>query len=363
MSKDVIDDRYARLYEMPRQLALLGHDVLGICLGYQRQPAGSWTHETERGRLRWVSRSLGRTVVLGLIEHLATTLGELRGFEPDVIIGASDIPHIVMAAWLSGQLDVPWAADLYDNFEGFGQGKIPGFVLALRAATRSADLVTTTSEPLRKMVLDVYGATGAVISLPSAVDKEVFRQRNKAASRKSLGLPEHGRLIGTAGGLYRDKGVRPLYAAWHLLAERRSDLHLVLAGPHEGALAPPKGDRVHYLGELNHNRVAELFAALDVGVISVLDTTFGRYCFPQKAYEMLACKLPVAAADVGAMASLFESLPHARYEAGNAEQLADAIEFQLTARALPRVEVDDWKAFAGRLEPALLAIAQGPRQQ
>lgn len=30
MSHDVIVDRYARLYEQPRQLALRGHEVLGL---------------------------------------------------------------------------------------------------------------------------------------------------------------------------------------------------------------------------------------------------------------------------------------------------------------------------------------------
>ena len=40
MSKDVILDRYARLYEIPRQLALLGHEVLGLCMSYQNVPPG-----------------------------------------------------------------------------------------------------------------------------------------------------------------------------------------------------------------------------------------------------------------------------------------------------------------------------------
>lgn len=34
MSKDAILDRYAQLYEIPYQLARLGHEVHDYCLGY-----------------------------------------------------------------------------------------------------------------------------------------------------------------------------------------------------------------------------------------------------------------------------------------------------------------------------------------
>ena len=68
-------------------------------------------------------------------------------------------------------LDVPYAVDLYDNFESFGQARIPGMVGALRRAVRRARLVTTTSEPLKDLVVEGYHATGEVISMPSTVDK------------------------------------------------------------------------------------------------------------------------------------------------------------------------------------------------
>ena len=38
MSKDVILDRYARLYEIPYQLARLGHTVEAFCLCYRDEP-------------------------------------------------------------------------------------------------------------------------------------------------------------------------------------------------------------------------------------------------------------------------------------------------------------------------------------
>ena len=55
MGKDVIDDRYARLYEIPYQLAECGHDVLGLCLSYYRDSEGEWQHPTHTGNLAVVN--------------------------------------------------------------------------------------------------------------------------------------------------------------------------------------------------------------------------------------------------------------------------------------------------------------------
>ena len=189
MGKDVILDRYARLYEIPYQLARLGHTVGGFCLSYHGHDEGQWTHEAGTGELTWRSSSLGRVRVPALLHYPHHLLKRLRQFAPDLLIGASDIPHVALSAWLAKRLGIPYAVDLYDNFEGFGQARIPGTVTALRRATRNAALVTTTSEPLKELVTRVYKARGEVIAMPSSVDTSVFYARDKAACRHALNLP------------------------------------------------------------------------------------------------------------------------------------------------------------------------------
>lgn len=357
MGKDVIADRYARLYEMPFQLARLGHTVGGFCLSYQGHDEGRWEHEAQPGTLHWESRSPGFLRVPALLAYPRHMLGRLHEFAPDLLIGASDIPHVALSAWLSKRMNVPLAVDLYDNFEGFGQARIPGMVPALRRAVRAANLVTTTSEPLRELVIDGYGARGEVIAMPSTVDKTVFRPMGQAACRQALALPMDVKLIGTAGGLYRDKGVGALYEAWAAIAQQRRDVHLVLAGPVDQRSPPPSGDRIHQLGMLPHARTAELFNALDVGAICIRDTPFGRYCFPQKAYEMLACRLPVAAARVGAMKHLMAEVPSGQFDADDAVGLARALLAQLDHPVVADVPIKDWTQLIGELEPRLRAIS------
>lgn len=374
MSKDVILDRYARLYEIPYQLAKIGHEVQAFCLDYHAVSTSStdhtvdhvWQHDAAPGRLSWSSYPIGRNIAatLAMLAYPSRLLRELQTYRPDVIIGASDIPHVAMTGWLARRLQVPYVIDLYDNFEGFGQAKIPGFVRALRRTTQKANLVITTSEPLREKVLTDYAARGAVVSMPSSVNLQLFHPGQKEHARSMLGLPLDAKLIGTAGGLTSDKGIEPLYAAWQTLSIRYPQLHLVLAGPFNPSLPPPSGARVHYLGMLDHVKVPDLFRALDIGIISIPDTPFGRYCFPQKAYEMLACNLDVVVSDVGEMASLFSEVPEALFPAGDAKSLDLAIsrrlDFYGKNKHLTTIQIDDWEALIKRIEPKIRAISSTP---
>jgi glycosyltransferase involved in cell wall biosynthesis len=356
MGKDVIDDRYARLYEIPFQLANFGHDVLGLCLSYYRDNEGEWRHPTQAGELRWVSRSLGKTILPDLLAYPRRALAIAREHAPDIVIGASDIPHVVLGEWIARHLDRPFVAELYDNFESFGLARIPGSITAFRRAVRCAAVVSCTSEALAGYVRDAYRARGTVLALPSTVDLAMFRPRDRATCRRSLGLPEHARLVGTAGGLHADKGIGTLYQAFDRLAAEDSNVHLVLAGPTDNRLAPPTGPRVHYLGELPHAQAAELFGALDVGVIYLRDTPFGRFCFPQKAYEMAACGIPFVAADVGAMHTLLADAPECLYRADDADSLVAALRGQLIVPRLTGVVPEDWRRLVARLNNALMRI-------
>src|SRR5690606_11436770 len=148
-----------------------------------------------------------------------------------------------------------------------------------------------------------------------------------------------------------------LCAAWRQLAERDRDVHLVLAGPLSPGAQPPAGERVHYLGNLPHGQVATLFAALDVGVVTLSDDAFGRFCFPQKAYEMLACDLPIVATDVGVMSDLLGGFPGLLYPAGDADALARAIARQLDDPVATPIPARDWDSLLPVLEEALVGIA------
>lgn len=358
MGKDVILERYGRLYEIPRQLARLGHEVRGFCLSYQGRAADTGTHSEAPGQLQWSTYSLGRLYLPALANYPRHLLKQLRAFTPDLIIGASDIPHVILGAQLARNRGCPFVADLYDNFEGFGQARIPGMVPLLRRAVRQADLVLTTSELLRGLVVDTYKAQGEAIVMPSAVDKAVFHPRDKLACRKALGLSPDVQLIGTAGGLYYKQGIGALYEAWRQLAVNHPSLHLALAGPVEPGAPRPRSPRIHYLGNLPQERIAELFCALDVGLACIPGTPSERYRFPRKIYEMLACDLPVVATNVGATGALLAPTPQSLYETGDVRGLARKVGAQLTSPVRPDLPISDWEKLVADIEPYLQQLIE-----
>ena len=354
--RDVIADRFGRLHEIPSQLINLGHDVRGYCLDYHGKVGVEHGVVLRTGELPWESHSLGLLRVPALTAYPLRLLRRLRLFSPDILIGASDIPHVVLTTWLARRLGVPCSIDLYDNFESFGQARIPGFVRALSWASRSADLVVTVSEPLQQKVLAEYGPSGPVLVMPNGIDRSVFKSEDRGAARRELGVPECARLIGTAGHLSRAKGLAALYAAWPRIAQSVPDAHLVLAGPVDIGLPVPSGPRIHYLGDVPQRRVARLFNALDVGVVTVKDSAFGRYCFPQKAYEMLACGLPVVATDVGVMSSVLAGIEHSLYTPDDAASLADSVIYRLGNPTDFPVLVPEWSELVSGIEPELVRL-------
>lgn len=358
MRKDVIRDKYARLYEFPRHLALKGHDVLAVCPSYRRVEERDERHEALPGHLRWVGLSPGTALPIGVSGYPKRTMALLEEFAPDVVVGASDALHIVFAAWLARRLTVPYAVDLYDNFESFGLTRIPGVRSMFRKAVAGAPLVACVSDPLARFVTTDYRASGKVIVMPSTIDREVFCIQDKRKCRLEFGLPFDRKLVGTAGGLQAEKGIGCLYSAFEQFAAKRLDVDLVLAGGIDVSCPPPADVRVHYLGELDHSTIPRFFGALDVGVVYVQDTAYGRYSFPQKAYEMIGCGIPIVAGKVGAMDKLFESYPQSQYKPDDPDSLADQILSQLSNPVIPAIEIPDWSELASSLETELVALLE-----
>jgi teichuronic acid biosynthesis glycosyltransferase TuaC len=100
MQKDVIDDCYARLYELPNQLAQQGHQVLGICLSYRKRQESIFQHYQEGNSvLSWHSYNLGILIIPGLIRYIYSVISMSRTFKPDIILGSSDCPMVILTAF------------------------------------------------------------------------------------------------------------------------------------------------------------------------------------------------------------------------------------------------------------------------
>lgn len=357
MSRDLLLDRYGRFYELPVALAGRGAGVRVSCLSYYNDGETN-VLQMEDGGVAWRSCYAGLNLPLGIYRYYRSLYHSMERERPDVIVGASDSLHIILAAKLARRFRIPWCADLYDNFESYGQMLLPGLRRAYRGAVGAADAVTVVSGALRGHVLETCHPRGRVEVIENAVPQGLFHPMDRRRARRELGLPENGRLMGTAGSLYRSRGLADLYRAFRRLSEHLDDVYLVLAGRVGARLPVPAHDRVLYLGDLPYERTPVLYNALDVGVICNRDDPFGRYCFPQKLYEMAACGIPIVAAAVGAVAELFRDCPASLYTPGDDAGLAGAVLGQLRDGRRAGFPVPTWFGQGQKLLGILKAMAR-----
>lgn len=359
MGRDLIDDRYGRFRELPLGLARLGEAVRGLCLSYRTRPEGESGDAEAGAAVAWTSLGPSSLLPRGRYWREVDRLREV--FRPDLVWAGSDVLHAALGVRVARRLGVALAIDLYDNFESYPLARLPGVTAVLRRAVLAADAVSCISAPLAHHVREQYGYRGPIEVVENAIPAGSFAPGDRAAARSRLGLPGAARLIGTAGSLSPTRGIQCLFDAFERLAAQREDVHLVLAGPLDADLSLPRHPRVHYLGSLPPGQVPTVLAALDVSVICNRDSEFGRYCFPQKLYESVACGVPVVVASVGAMAELLSPFPENLFRPEDADSLLAALQHQLDHGKVPALEVPSWDRLASKLRALFgRALAERP---
>ena len=126
-NRDLLDDRFGRIRELPLQLALRGFQVNGLCLSYKKKKEGKMLD----GPVLWESLNAGSLKLPGLLRFIlrASSLAS----RADVIWACSDSFYGIIGYWLSRRYHVPLVFDLYDNFEYFLAAKTSGDQAGLSA--------------------------------------------------------------------------------------------------------------------------------------------------------------------------------------------------------------------------------------
>jgi glycosyltransferase involved in cell wall biosynthesis len=344
--RDLLDDRYGRLYEIPRALAAAGHQVRGLAMSYRPRPSAP------PDAAGWESLSAPPFSPLGAARHLWRIRQLCREFRPDLVWASSDAWHAIAAWQTCVPAGIPYVVDLYDNYESFGLSRPPGVIPLLRRACRAADGLTLVSRTLADHVENSYslppGQPHRVLG--NAVATALFRPLDRQSARRELGLPEDAVLIGTAGALDASRGIATLLEAAELLAAAHPSLRLALAGPQDGSLDHFAHLPVDYLGILAPERVPAFWNALDVAVVSNRDSAFGRYCYPQKLQEIVACGVPLVASRVGEVAELLRDTPACLAEPDSPTSLAERIDAQIREKTrVDRSQVRSWEQRAEEL--------------
>jgi glycosyltransferase involved in cell wall biosynthesis len=251
----------------------------------------------------------------------------------------------------------------------------PGLARRLEAhVLGSATLVCAVTAVLGDMLERSGVARERLLVTPNGVDLARFAAADKAAARRSLGIPEThaGELVLGFVGYFRD---------WHrldlvlgALAEpglEHARLVVVGEGPaREGlearARALALGERVTFAGPRPHAEIPGLLAAFDLAVVPAINP----YASPLKLHEYMAAGRAVIACD---QPNLREVLTHGDngwlVPPGDARALAAAIRrlgadpglrVRLGARARRTIEERDL-TWDGNVRRVLTALAGVPR--
>ena len=350
MSKDLIDDRFGRFREIPLGLSQMGHQVIGLCLSYARRNKG-WIKDEF---VWWKSINASRLKIPGVIHFLFEALKFAK--KSDVIWACSDSFYGVIGVVAGKMWRTPVIFDIYDNFGEFLVAKLPLAKQLYHWAIRQSDAITCLSSSFASYLAEKYGRTKLVYPIEFAVRDDLFKPLNKNHCRRMLGLPPDALLIGTAGGLSMNRDVHLLIEAFEQLIDKHKDLQLALAGPLDHNLSIPDNSRIHYIGNLPYDRVPYFMNSLDIAVVCYADDQFGKYCFPQKTREFMACDVPVIAARAGSLKELFQDHPEWLYEPGDKRSLARTLEQRLFDRQTGYKTPPDWSELAYRLENIMVKL-------
>jgi len=347
--RDLLDDRFGRLFEIPENLRALGHEVRGLACSYRQRPEGI----TQPGCVTW--RSFNATPLgSGMLRHLREIRQEISFFRPDVVWASSDMWHAIACGRICRAMGIPHVLDLYDNYESFLLSKIPGIRHYFRKACRTANGITSISAPLSSYLEHGYGIPGnRILTLGNATNPDEFFPTDREAARQKLGLKVDGYLIGTAGALGRSRGTAVLLRALPLIRQRLPGLQLVLAGPHDNSLPLASAQGVRYLGVLPPASVAAFYNAMDVSVICNRPSSFGSYCYPQKLNEILACATRLLAANVGVLGEQLVDQPAHLFSPDDEADLTDKLCDLIARPCNPPMQTVYWRQRAEELSEFL----------
>lgn len=342
-NKDLLRDRFGRLYHLPVELSRLGADILVTAIDYRN----SLIEEINAEGVLFRTAPATPAKLIGLPFHLYRSA---RAARPDIIIASGD-SHIGYIAMLIAQrLRARFVFDVYDYYPVFRGNRIPGMKAMFRSAVKNADLVLCASEPLRHNLSDL---NQNILLVENGVDRTLFAPGDMKVARKMLGLEDETPLVGYFGSITPTRGPLLIDACRQLRQEIPS-LRLVLAGRVTGtAIAEPW---ISYLGELPQEFVPELIRACNVVTVPYADDAFNSMAGACKIAEYLACGKPVVATRVSGHEQIFRDAPNSLCDP-NPNDMAAAIRQQIiNPQVAPFIELLSWNHITRVLNDVLLAI-------
>lgn len=274
------------------------HDRFGKYAAFANAPLTEDRNDIEVRHPRYtIPPKIGMTYAATALEHCLMRAANSylnEGWTFDVIDAHYLYPDGVAAARVAKKLKKP----LILTARGSDVTELTNFPkqkAMILEAIRSAEKVICVADALRQNLIELGAQPEKLTVLRNGVDLEKFAPKDQRECRNTFGIETF--TIASVGHLIERKGHDLVINA---LPELK-DVTLMIAGdgPERAKLeaqAEKLGvrDRVHFLGSLPHEHLADLYNAVDV--LTLASTREG---WPNVLLEAMACGTPVIASDVG----------------------------------------------------------------
>lgn len=349
-NKDLITDRFGRLYHLPAQLSRLGHNGLVVAADYK----SSSTSKLQIPGVIFYSLPFS---TLNCFTFFYETYRRLKRFNPDILIASGD-SYIGAVGFLYARcLGIPFVFDVYDDYTAFASNKIPGMKTLFYYSISKANLVITASTQLKKKILSL---NQSVLTIENGVDLSIFKPSSMDYSRSLLSIKKEKKVIGYFGSIAEKRGVETLVEAISLLRASYGNLVLLIAGKNNLQLHL-NNPYIDYRGMVAQEKIPLFINACDVVVIPYLPDKQVEMSNACKIAEYLACRVPVVATLVSNHAEIFSDALQGICKPGDAQDMARAIRFQLETPQLANFSKNlTWENLGEKLSNALEKLIKNP---
>ncbi|WP_324661877.1 glycosyltransferase family 4 protein [Haloarcula sediminis] len=276
---------------------------------------------------------------LWLVWHHRSTDAVLTS-TPPITTG---IPGLVAAA-----LGTPWVVDVRDLWidNSVALGYVEADSPLVRASRRfqslvlrTADRITVTTESLGTAITDTYGEEldDRVRHVPNGVDTGRFAPRADSAETARDGGEQDAAppVIVYTGNLGSAQPLEPCIRAMDEL-DHDAVLRFVGDGDERSRLEAlterlDLSDRVEFVGLVDREAVPAHINDAAIGLAPIKDTPELAYAMPTKAYEYLACGVPVVVTGRGEVRRFVEASGGGRHADVDPEAIAAAFDDMLAA--------------------------------
>ena len=284
-NRDLIERPYGRFYNLPKYIAAMGHKVTMLLGSYQSEPP----EEIQIDGMTIYSERM----FPNLVKFYLHAKKLARAKKPDVVVCFSDTWFGVIGSSVAKASGAALVIDAYDNYEAYIPWAKPLHWL-WRHSLRRADALTAAGPQLLERLTE-FNNQAVTTVIPMAAD-ELFKPMSMGDCREELQLPISKKLLGCAGSLDSSRGTDVFSRAVKILFTERDDVDLVISGRERLQIDIPL-ERVHALGYVSDELVPLVLNSCDILVAVNQDSEFGRYSYPVKIYEAIACKKPIVATD------------------------------------------------------------------